>query len=384
VDEDAAASDLSPGTGPRRRVSRAGLIVLRVDRRLLIQFDWQLFGLTALLIVAGMVTVSTLVPRLGARQAIALVIASVAAMVVLAVDYRTLARWACWAYGLGLLTLMGVLVTGRSALGARRWIQIGPIGLQPSELFKLAFIGTLAVYLAARESVRPGWDRVIIPLALTLPAVGLIVKQPDLGTALTLLPVAAALIIAGGARWRHLGLLAGCGVAVLPVSWFLLRDYQRERILVYIDPSRDPLGSAWNVIQAKITIGSGQLAGKGLFGGTQSRLAFLPERHTDFVFAAFAESWGFLGAAALLCVYVLLVLRGFEVAATARDTLGSLLATGATVLLATQALINLGMVTGLLPVVGIPLPFVSYGGSALLTAVGAVALIANVRMRRFA
>ena len=358
--------------------------MLRVDRRLLVQFDWQLFGLATLLIVAGRVTVSTLVPRLGARQLVALSIATVAAMVVVAVDYRTLARWACWAYGLGLLTLMGVLLAGRSALGARRWIQVGPIGLQPSELFKLAFIGTLAVYLAARESSRPGWDRVIIPLALTLPAVGLIVKQPDLGTALTLLPVAAALIIVGGARWRHLGMLAGCGLAVLPAFWFLLRDYQRERILVYIDPSRDPLGSAWNVIQAKITIGSGQLAGKGLFGGTQSRLAFLPERHTDFVFAAFAESWGFLGAIVLLFVYVLLVLRGFEVAASARDTLGSLLATGATVLLATQALINLGMVTGLLTVVGIPLPFVSYGGSALLTAVGAVALIANVRMRRFA
>jgi rod shape determining protein RodA len=379
VDRRASAAALRPGA--RRR---AGLIVLRVDRRLLLQFDWQLFGLAVFLIAAGLVTVSTLVPRLGARQLIALVIASVVAMVVLAVDYRTLARWACWAYGLGLMTLLGVLLAGRSALGARRWIQVGPVGLQPSELFKLAFIGTLAVYLASRESTRPGWDRVLIPLALTLPAVGLIVKQPDLGTALTLLPVAAALIIAGGARWRHLGLLAGCGFAVLPVFWFMLRDYQRERILVYIDPSRDPLGSAWNVIQAKITIGSGQLAGKGLFGGTQSRLAFLPERHTDFVFAAFAESWGFLGAALLLFVYVLLVLRGFEVAATARDTLGSLLATGATVLLATQALINLGMVTGLLPVVGIPLPFVSYGGSALLTAVGAVALIANVRMRRFA
>jgi len=358
--------------------------VLRVDRRLLVQFDWLLVGLAGLLIVAGLLTVSTLVPRLGARQLMALGIATVAAMVLVSVDYRTLARWACWGYGLGLVTLVAVLVAGRSALGARRWIAVGPVGLQPSELFKLAFIGTLAVYLAARESHRPGWDRVLVPLALTLPAVGLIVKQPDLGTALTLLPVAVALIVVGGARWRHLGMLAGCGLAVLPVFWFLLRDYQRERILVYVDPSRDPLGSAWNVIQAKITIGSGQLWGKGLFGGTQSRLAFLPERHTDFVFAAFAESWGFLGAVALLIVYVLLVLRGFEVAATARDTLGSLLATGATVLLASQALVNLGMVTGLLPVVGIPLPFVSYGGSGLLTAVGAVALIANVRMRRFA
>jgi rod shape determining protein RodA len=282
------------------------------------------------------------------------------------------------------MVLLAVLLVGRSALGARRWIALGPVSLQPSELFKLVFIGTLAVYLASRESSRPGWDRVIVPLALTLPAVALIVKQPDLGTALTLLPVAVALIIVGGARWRHLAMLAGGGLAVLPLFWFLLRDYQRERILVYIDPSRDPLGSAWNVIQAKITIGSGPLGGKGLFGGTQSRLAFLPERHTDFVFAAYAESWGFLGAVALLVVYALLVLRGFEVATTARDTLGTLLATGATVLLAAQALVNLGMVTGLLPVVGIPLPFVSYGGSALLTAVGAVALIANVRMRRFA
>jgi rod shape determining protein RodA len=372
------------GPGLSRPSSPPGLtLVLRVDRRLLLQFDWQLFGLATSLIVAGLVTVSTLVPRMGARQLIALGIAAVGGMVVVAVDYRTLARWACWAYGFGLLALTVVLLAGRSALGARRWIAVGPITLQPSEIFKLALIGTLAVYLARRQSYRPGWERVVVPLALTFPAVLLIVKQPDLGTALTLLPVAAALIVVGGARWRHLGILAGCGLALLPGLWFFLRDYQRERILVYIDPSRDPLGTAWNVIQAKITIGSGQLWGKGLYGGTQSRLAFLPERHTDFVFAAFAESWGFLGAAALLIVYILLVLRGLEVAATARDALGSLLATGATVLLATQALINLGMVTGLLPVVGIPLPLVSYGGSALLTAVGAVALIANVRMRRF-
>jgi rod shape determining protein RodA len=372
------------GPGLARPSPPPGLtLVLRVDRRLLLQFDWQLFGLATSLIVAGLVTVATLVPRMGARQLIALGIAALGGMVVVAVDYRTLARWACWAYGLGLLVLTVVLLAGRSALGARRWIAVGPISLQPSEIFKLALIGTLAFYLARRQSYRPGWDRVVVPLALTLPAVLLIIKQPDLGTALTLLPVAAALIIVGGARWRHLGMLAGCGLALLPGLWFFLRNYQRERILVYIDPSRDPLGAAWNVIQAKITIGSGQLWGKGLYGGTQSRLAFLPERHTDFVFAAFAESWGFLGAAALLIVYILLVLRGLEVAATARDALGSLLATGATVLLATQALINLGMVTGLLPVVGIPLPLVSYGGSSLLTAVGAVALIANVRMRRF-
>jgi len=281
-------------------------------------------------------------------------------------------------------SLATVLVLGRTAQGARRWLSLGPLTLQPSELFKLVLIAVLAHYLANREEHRPGWDRVLVPLGLAAPALLLIVKQPDLGTALVLLPVVIALVFVGRARWRDLALLGGIGLAAAPTLWFFLRDYQRERILVYVDPSRDPLGSAWNVIQAKITIGSGQLVGKGLFGGTQSRLAFLPERHTDFIFAAFAESWGFVGAIALLGVYGLVALRGLEVAANARDSLGSLLATGATVLLVTQALVNLGMVTGLLPVVGIPLPLVSYGGSALLTALGAVALIANVRMRRFA
>src|SRR5262245_18154822 len=169
--------------------------MLRIDRRLLLQFDWQLFGLAGLLIVAGLMTVSTLVPRLGARQLISLGVATVAAMVLVSVDYRTLSRWACWGYGLGLLTLVAVLLSGRSALGARRWISLGPVGLQPSELFKLVFIGTLAAYLATRESHPPGWDRVLVRLALTLPAVGLIVKQTDLGTAVTILPVAIAIVV---------------------------------------------------------------------------------------------------------------------------------------------------------------------------------------------
>jgi rod shape determining protein RodA len=358
--------------------------MLRIDRRLILHFDWSLCALAAVLCGAGLLTLWSLVPRLAVRQVIALGVASLVFLAVVSIDYRTLARWAYPGYVAGLTVLAAVLVLGRAAQGARRWISLGPLSIQPSELFKLALLLVVAHYLASREAVRPGWDRVLVPLALTAPALVLIVKQPDLGTALVLLPVVATLIVAGGARWRDLGLLAGAGLAVAPALWFLLHDYQRQRLLVYVDPSRDPLGSAWNVIQAKITIGSGQLLGKGLFGGTQSRLAFLPERHTDFIFAAFAESWGFVGAIVLLAAYGGLVLRGFDVAATARDALGSLIATGATALIATQALVNLGMVTGLLPVVGIPLPLVSYGGSALLTALAAVGLIANVRMRRFA
>jgi rod shape determining protein RodA len=358
--------------------------MLRIDRRLLLHFDWLLFGLTALLLAVGLVTVWSLVPRLGVRQGIWFGVGAAAVVVVISIDYHTLARWSYAAYGAGLMALIAVLALGRSAQGARRWLSLGPFTLQPSELFKLALVGVLAQYLAGRHSERPGWERLLVPLALAGPALLLVVKQPDLGTGLVLVPVVLALVFVGGARGRDLGILAGVALLTLPALWFLLHDYQRERLLVYVDPSRDPLGSAWNVIQAKITIGSGQLWGKGLFGGTQTRLAFLPERHTDFVFAAFAESWGFVGAMGLLLVYGLLTLRGLEVAAGARDPLGSFLAVGATVLLASQALVNLGMVTGLLPVVGIPLPLVSYGGSALLTALGAVALIANVRMRRFA
>ena len=357
--------------------------MFRIDRRLLLHFDWLLAGLVALLVGAGLLTLGSLVPRLLMRQLAWLGLGTVVVLVLISIDYRMLARWAYLGYIAGLMVLAAVLVFGHTAQGARRWLTVGPFTVQPSELFKLVLILTVAAYLAGREDHRPGWDRIALPLLLVAPAFALIVKQPDLGTALVLIPVVMALLFVGGARWRDLAILMGGGLAAAPAFWFFLRDYQRERLLVYLDPFRDPLGSAWNVIQAKITIGSGQLVGKGLFGGTQSRLAFLPERHTDFIFAAFAESWGFLGAVALLAAYGLLALRGLEVAATARDSLGSLLATGATVLLASQALVNLGMVTGLLPIVGIPLPMVSYGGSALLTALGAVALIENVRMRRF-
>jgi rod shape determining protein RodA len=358
--------------------------MLRIDRRLLLHFDWILVGLPMLLLGAGLLTLWSLVPRLAMRQTLWVGVGALAALVLVSVDYRSLARWAILGYLAGLGALATVLVLGRTAQGARRWLSLGPVTLQPSELFKLLLIVVLARVLAGRQNERPGWDRIAIPLAIAAPAVLLIVKQPDLGTALILVPVVLALVFVGGARWRDLGIVMATGLAVAPAFWFVLRDYQRERILVYLDPFRDPLGTAWNVIQAKITIGSGQLWGKGLFGGTQSRLAFLPERHTDFIFAAFAESWGFMGAIALLAAYAILALRGLEIATTARDPLGSLIATGATVLIVSQALVNLGMVTGLLPIVGIPLPLVSYGGSSLVTALGAVALLENVRMRRFA
>src|SRR2546425_2097154 len=242
----------------------------------------------------------------------------------------------------------------------------------------------MVVWLLASRWAQP----ISLPIvALLVPIVAvpfvLIVKQPDLGTALLLMPLLLVLLVGAGVRVRLLAGLGLAGVAAAPIAWFALKEYQRERILVFLDPFRDPLGSAYNVIQAKIAIGSGQLLGKGVAGATQSRLAFLPERHTDFIFAVFAEMWGFVGCLVLLFCYVLLLLRGFDIAASAREPVGRLLALGATTLIAAQVLINVGMVTGLLPVVGIPLPMMSYGGASVVASFLTLGLLLLVLMRQF-
>jgi rod shape determining protein RodA len=306
-----------------------------------------------------------------------------ALLVVIALDYRNLVRAAPFFYAIGLSLLLTVFVLGRTVSGARRWIHLGPLTFQPSELFKLIFVLTLAWALTSRWS-RPlsratlVWTGVMVGVPFVL-----VVRQPDLGTALVLLPVLAAVLLGIGIRLRIFAGLILAGLALMPVAWFALKEYQRERLLVYIDPFRDPLGTAYNVIQAKIAIGSGQLLGKGVSGATQSRLSFLPERHTDFIFAVFAEMWGFAGCLVLIMAYGLLVLRGFEIAAGAREPRGRIVALGVTALFATQTLINLGMVTGLLPVVGIPLPFMSYGGSSMVVSLMALGLLLSVRMRQF-
>jgi len=260
---------------------------------------------------------------------------------------------------------------------------LGPMSIQPSELFKVCFLLMMVWALTSRWAQPVGKTTLIMMLPMVAVPVVLIIKQPDLGTALLLVPVLVILLIGAGTRLKLLGGLVLVSLSALPLAWFALKEYQRERILVFLDPFRDPLGSAYNVIQAKIAIGSGQLMGKGVAGATQSRLAFLPERHTDFIFAVFAEMWGFVGCLVLLLCYVLLLLRGFDIAATAREPVGRLVALGATSLLAAQVLINVGMVTGLLPVVGIPLPLMSYGGSSMVVSFMTLGLLLSVRMRQF-
>jgi rod shape determining protein RodA len=362
-------------------------VIFRIDRRLLQNVDWALLAAAGAIVALSVLSLWSL--AWGGGSGIALrqlgwVGVGLGALVVVAsLDYRTLVRAAPALYVAGLGLLVTVFILGRTVSGARRWIHAGPLTVQPSELFKLIFVLTLAWALTSR------WARPLSPATLAwtvgLAAVPflLVVRQPDLGTALVLLPVLAAVLLGVGLRLKVLAVLALGAVAATPLAWLALKAYQRERLLVYLDPFRDPLGTAYNVIQAKIAIGSGQLLGKGVSGATQSRLAFLPERHTDFIFAVFAEMWGFVGCLVLILAYGLLVLRGFEIAAGAREPRGRIVALGVTALLATQTLINLGMVTGLLPVVGIPLPLMSYGGSSMVVSLMGLGLLLSVRMRQF-
>ena len=359
-----------------------------IDRRLLENVDWPLIGAATAVVILSAATLASLNPgRAGSSVALRQVawfgIGLVALFVIASLDYRKLVRIGPFFYAMGLAGVVAVFVVGRVVSGARRWIGVGAITVQPSEIFKICFILMIVWWLTSRWGQPVSAWTVAATVPIVLVPAALIVKQPDLGTALLLFPVLIVLLVGAGMSLRLLGGLALAGVSAAPLAWLALKDYQRERILVYLDPFRDPLGSAYNVIQAKIAIGSGQLLGKGVAGATQSRLAFLPERHTDFIFAVFAEMWGFAGCLVLLTGYALLLLRGFDIAASAREPVGRLVALGATMLLATEVLVNIGMVTGLLPVVGIPLPLMSYGGSSMVVSLMALGLLLSVRMRQF-
>jgi rod shape determining protein RodA len=363
-------------------------VTLRVDRRLLQNVDWPLLATALFVVGLSVLSIWNLAPGRGGaalawRQLSWVGVGLAALLVVVSVDYRSLVRVAPALYVIGIALLLAVFLLGRTVSGARRWIHLGPLTFQPSELFKLIFVLTLAWVLAPRPGEPLSRSAVIASLALAGVPFLLMVRQPDLGTALVIIPVMVAVLVGVGVRLRVLGACALGGLAALPLGWFVLKPYQRDRLLVYLDPFRDPLGTAYNVIQAKIAIGSGQLLGKGVKGATQSRLAFLPERHTDFIFAVFAEMWGFIGCLVLIVAYSLLVLRGFEIAASTREPRGRVLALGVTAVFAAQTLINLGMVTGLLPVVGIPLPLMSYGGSSMVASLMGLGLLLSIRMRQF-
>jgi rod shape determining protein RodA len=352
------------------------------------EVDWILIGVTALLVAYGIVALvssthaTSDAPALLRARAIHLAIGVLALVAAAMIDYRRLAGAAKVIYVGTLLMLVGVLVLGESRLGAQRWIAMGPFGgFQPSEAAKLALVITLARHLDAVKALPR--MRSLFPFAahMALPMF-LIIRQPDLGTALVLLAILAAMLYVAGARPGDLAGIAAAAAVTLPFLWRILHDYQRRRLLAFLDPGADPLGSGYALIQSKIAIGSGQLFGKGLFSGTQNLLRFIPEHHTDFIFTVVGEELGLIGATVLLVLYLIWLWRALNIAAGARDRLGAIMATGIAAMIMFHVVVNVGMTLGLMPVTGIPLPFMSYGGSSLLTTLAGTGLLLSIRLRR--
>ena len=316
-------------------------------------------------------------------------IGAIMALAVVLVDYRIFRQGAWVLYGLVLVLLVLVLVKGRVIMGARRWLGIGPVNFQPSELAKLAVILVLARWFSSDRESDPrkgprGLLGIAIPGLLTLVPAALVQKQPDLGTALIIVAVGATMILFAGVRWKTMLVLGGTVVLVATVAWPHLKPYQRKRVETFLNPEGDVRGAGYHAMQSMIAVGSGQVTGKGWGQGTQTLLSFLPEQHTDFVFSVWAEEHGFLGGLVLLALYFALVGSGITIAMNARDRFGQFVAVGATALVFWHAFVNMGMVTGVLPVVGVPLPLMSYGRTSVLVIFSAVALLASVGTRRFA
>ncbi len=362
-----------------------------IDRRLVTNFDWLMVALLIALACCGALNLysaassfeSTGTP-IWLKQLYWFGLGLLAMAGVGMVGYQRLAAVAYPFYILVVLSLIAVLLFGRVVSGAQRWLSLGPLNMQPSELARLAVILVLSHYFHRRDQNEPYKLRqLIFPLALTaLPAL-LVLKQPDLGTALMVLAVGATIILINGVKLFSLTLAVSGILGAMPLLWQFLKDYQKKRIFSFLDPEADPLGSAYHLIQSKIAVGSGQFHGKGFMAGTQSQLNFLPEQHTDFAFSVLSEEWGFIGCVIVIILLAAVVYRGLMHALRAKDRMGMLIVVGATACIFWPTFINIGMVIGMFPVVGIPLPFISYGGSSLISTMSALGLIQGVSMRRF-
>lgn len=353
--------------------------------------DWMLVVVTLLLGAIGVVNLYSAAahmdssPPVYIKQMVFLGIGFLLGGIVALLDYRRWLEYWWILYGLTLVGLAAVLVVGKSVSGSHRWLDLGPINIQPSELAKWVVLILIARHLQKRPSLTGDYTLrdLAVPLILVAPIAALVAMEPDLGTTVILMLIVFTVLIFAGLRWRSFLWLVLAGVAALPLFWSVLEDYQRDRILCFIDPARDPLGAGYHLVQSKIAVGSGGFLGKGFREGTQSHLRFLPEHHTDFAFSVWAEEWGFVGAVVVLGLFFLLLAYGLYVAYKAEDQAGRALAFGVVSFLFWPVFVNLGMTLGLLPVVGVALPFISYGGSALVTSMMALALLQNIRLRRF-
>jgi rod shape determining protein RodA len=362
----------------------ATLALRRVALRLTEGVDPTLFIVTLALSALGMLTLFSASyehPARIANQLVHLGIALAAMWVVAQISPRTLMRYALPMFALGLALLVAVALFGDVVNGARRWLKLGVMRFQPSEMMKLAVPVMLAWYFHKNESSLRLRDFIVAGVLLAIP-VGLIARQPDLGTATLVAAVGFYVIYFAGIGWKVMGGLLAAGLAALPPLWGLLHDYQRKRVLTLLDPTQDPLGAGYHIIQSTIAVGSGGVTGKGWLNGTQAHLEFIPERHTDFIFAVYSEEFGLIGNAVLLLLYVVLIGRGLLIAARAPTLFARLLASAMSLMFFTYAFVNMGMVSGILPVVGVPLPFLSYGGTALLTLYIGIGILMGIHRNR--
>lgn len=347
--------------------------------------DWMLYILPIILICVGLVTIYSITyynenVRLFYNQ-LTYALIGISLMVVFTfIDYRHFRSLASYLYIIGLVLLGLVLILGKSSFGATRWINLGVFDLQTSEVFKLFLIVTLSVYLATKIS-HLKFRQIIAAGIMMITGVGLILVQPDLGSAVIIVFISLVLIFsARPKKFQTLIIIMLIAIAI-PASWLMLRDYQKERVNTFLNPGVDPLGAGYNVTQSTITVGSGGLWGRGFGHGPQSQLNFLPVAHTDFIFAGIAEATGFIGSVALIIIFLILIIKIMNVAKISKDSFGTLLAIGISTMIFSQVFINIGMNIGIMPVTGIPLPFVSYGGSSLLIMMIAIGILQSIHLR---
>lgn len=315
------------------------------------------------------------------KQVVRFIVAFGIMLALAQINTNTLNRWTPYIYAVGVILLVAVLIIGQIGKGAQRWLDFGIFRFQPSEVMKLAVPLMVSWYLS-EYPLPPDNKRLMIALMIIAIPFILIVKQPDLGTSLLVAGAGFFALLFAGLSLRILLVFSLLGAACAPVAWYLMHDYQRQRVLTFLNPEQDPLGTGYHIIQSKIAIGSGGLYGKGWLNGTQSQLDFLPERSTDFIFAAYAEEFGFIGIMVLLAIYLFILVRGLLIAVQAQDTYTRLLAGSLTMTFFIYVFVNIGMVTGILPVVGLPLPLVSYGGTSVVTLMASFGILMSIHTHR--
>lgn len=360
------------------------------DKKFFKYVDYSLILAVMAIVFIGMLAISsaTDAPSTGdysyvRMQLVWFIIGFIAMIIIMNVDYKVIGEMALYIYIFCLLMLIAVLLFGKEVHGSKSWLGWGSLGIQPSEFAKLGVIIMAAKVMSGYEDgIRTIKQLIVVLMYIGIPLL-FILAQPDLGTALVFIAVTLGLFIIGGIDYKFMLALLGAAAAALPVVWkYGLKDYQKARLLIFLDPYKDPMGDGFNVIQSMIAIGSGQITGRGLYQGSQSQLNFVPEQHTDFIFSVVGEELGFVISAALLALYAYIIFKSIRISFRSRDRFGMLVVVGIVSMLAFQVFENIGMTMGLMPVTGIPLPFMSYGGSSMLTNMAAIGLILNVGVRQ--